>query len=169
MQYLNVSLTGLRGRRHPALSDIVTTREVQNCRIHLKMLAGDYFTYELKAIRSGGSPHCRCCPLPSPKEDIQHILTSCSAYSEIRQRIVQEYQILCTSLKSEVNFQEIYSENHSFCQFILDPASFNLQRRININDPILGQLFKLSRDFCYAVNSARMKILKKKENAQAKS
>ena len=28
MQYLNVSLTGLRGRRHPALSDIVTTREV---------------------------------------------------------------------------------------------------------------------------------------------
>ena len=169
MQYLNVSLTGLRGRRHPALSDIVTTREVQNCRIHLKMLAGDYFTYELKAIRSGGSPHCRCCPLPSPKEDIQHILTSCSAYSEIRQRIVQEYQILCTSSKSEVNFQEIYSENHSFCQFILDPASFNLQRRININDPILGQLFKLSRDFCYAVNSARMKILKKKENAQAKS
>ena len=162
MQYLNVSLTGLRGRHHPALSDIVTTTEVQKSRIHVKMLAGDYFTYEVKSNRSGGSPHCRCCSIPSSKENIQHILTSCSAYSDIRSRIVPDYQNLCSQSKSNLPFQQIYCENESFCQFILDPASFNLKHRVHMNDPILGKLFKLSCDFCYAVNAAQMKILKRK-------
>ena len=53
MTYLNVSLSGLNDRRHPALSDIVTTTEVQKSRIHMKMLAGDYFTYEIKASQGG--------------------------------------------------------------------------------------------------------------------
>ena len=64
MGYLNVSLSGLRGRHHPALANIITTYEVQKCRIHLKMLAGDFFTYEVKADQSGGSPYCRCCSYP---------------------------------------------------------------------------------------------------------
>ena len=94
MKYLHVSLTGLRGRQHPALAGIVTTISVQKSRIHLKMLAGDYFTYEMKSNHSGGSPHCRCCPntpcSPSPPETIQHIISSCVSYIEIRNRI-QKY------------------------------------------------------------------------------
>ena len=75
MEYLNVSLTGLRGRHHPALTQIITTQEVQKSRIHLKMLAGNYFTYEVKSIQSGGSPHCRCClSSPSENENLRHIL-----------------------------------------------------------------------------------------------
>ena len=80
MLYLNESLTGLRGKRHPALSNIITTYEVKKARIHIKMLVGDYLTYETKANQSGGSPHCRCCPDPHPNqlitEDLKHILTS---------------------------------------------------------------------------------------------
>ena len=164
MTYLNVSLSGLRGQRHPALSNIITTTEVQKSRIHLKMLAGDYFTYDKKANQSGGSPHCRCCSYPSPNEDILHILTVCEAYSDIRKRMLPEYQKLCSEAKSSIEFQAITSENTTLCQFILDPASFNLSSRVHMNDPILGQLFRLSRDYCYAINSVRMKILKTKEN-----
>ena len=79
MTYLNVSLTGLRGRRHPALSELITSVDVKNSRIHLKMLAGDYFTYDGKGNHSGGSPHCRCCPTPSPNENLINSLTSCGA------------------------------------------------------------------------------------------
>jgi hypothetical protein len=46
---------------------------------------------------------------------------------------------------------------------ILDPASFNLKNRVQMNDPILAQVFKLSRDYCYAINSVRMKLLKSKD------
>ena len=100
MTYLNVSLSGLNGRHHPALSDIVTTTEVQKSRIHLKMLAGDYFTYGVKANQSGGSPQCRCCPSPSPDENISHILTVSVAYVAIRNRMIPEFGKLCNKTKT---------------------------------------------------------------------
>ena len=167
MKYLNVSLSGLRGRNHPALANIVTTVQVQKSRIHLKMLAGDYFTYEMKSKHSGGSPHCRCCPstptspLPPP-ETLLHIITVCGAYSDIRKRITEQYRSICSKTKSNLIFDKIYNDSESFCQFVLDPASFNLSQRININDPALSAIFGLSRDFCFGINAARMKILKNK-------
>ena len=166
MEYLNVSLTGLRGRHHPALSGIITTQEVQKSRIHLKMLAGNYFTYEIKSIQSGGSPHCRCCVSSTPaNENLIHILTICDAYSDIRDRIMIEYQDLCNQTKNAISFQDIFSEGKTLCQFILDPASFNLKTRVHMNDPVLLPLFKTSRGYCYAVNARRMKLLKEKANA----
>ena len=51
------------------------------------------------------------------------------------------------------------NDNDTFCQFILDPASFNLEKRIHMDDPILGSVFELSRDYCYAINAARQNIL----------
>lgn len=167
MKYLNVSLCGLRGRHHPALSNIITTVEVQKSRIHLKMLAGDYLTYAVKSNQSGGSAHCRCCPSlppsPSPQpEDLAHILHSCIAYSDIRKRILNEYRALCNQTKSFIPFDIIYSKSETFCQFVLDPASFNLTHRVHINDPILGEFYKVSRDYCYAVNATRMRILDRK-------
>ena len=162
MTYLNVSLTGLLGRRHPVLSELITSVDVKNSRIHFKMLTGDYFTYDVKANHSGGSPHCRCCTPPSTNENLLHILTSCVAYADIRKKMFPEYQILCSQSKSKIQFEDISSENAALCQFILDPASFNLPNRIHLNDPILGSIFKLSRDFCNAINTTRMKIIKRK-------
>ena len=159
MQYLNTSLYGLNGKNHPALSNIITSHQVQKSRIHLKMLAGNYLTYEVKAKQSGGSAHCRCCVPPSPSENLEHILTICSAYSDIRNRMTEEYMILCSVAKTDVFWQDIISDKNTFCQFILDPASFNLKQRIHLSDPILGALFELSRDYCFAVNAERQKIL----------
>ena len=62
----------------------------------------DYYTYEKRANQSGGSAHCRACAdniiqqsQDSHTEDIAHILTECSAYSDIRGRIFPEFQNLC--------------------------------------------------------------------------
>ena len=93
------------------------------------MLAGDFYTYEVKSDQSGGSPHCRSCSDESkPVENLQHILTSCMAYSHIHiiDKMVGEYQQICNSSKSDLPFQQIYSDKENFCQFILYPASFNL-------------------------------------------
>ena len=132
------------------------------------MLVGDYFTYDVKANQSGGSPHCRCCSPPSlSNEDLLHILTICEAYADIRKRIFPVFQELSSQSKSRVEFSEISTENITLCQFILDPSSFNLKTRIHMSDPILGLMFKLSRDYCNAINTARMNILRCKEQ-QAK-
>ena len=81
------------------------------------------------------------------------------AYSYIRDRMVGEYQQIWNSSKSDLSFQQIHSDKENFCEFIRDPASFNLTTRIHLNDPVLLPLFRLSHDYCYAVNAEKMKIL----------
>ena len=161
MKFLNVSIMSLRGRRHLALSNIVTSHEVKKSRSHIKMLCGDFFTYEEKAKQSGGSPHCRLCPVhKNIKEDIPHILISCEAYYETRGRLLKQYENLLERNLSNINFAEISSKTDILCQFILDPTSMNLERRINEIDPILPEIFQLSRDYCFAISNERTKLLK---------
>ena len=74
MRFLNVSVSGLSGRHHPALLNIMTSQDVNKMRPHLKMLCSDLYTYELKAKYNGGSPHCRLC-----QENTILILPSCKA------------------------------------------------------------------------------------------
>jgi hypothetical protein len=137
------------------------------------MLCKDYFTYEKRADQSGGSPHCRSCSqtnqsLPStrPIEDLVHILAECSAYSEVRNRILPEMEHLCKNSKSKLDFQNILCDKNKLCQFILDPTSLNLAARISMNDPNLESFFRKSRDYCYSIHNTRLKILKQKDGKQ---
>ena len=171
MTYLNVSVSGLRGRHHPVLSSMITAHDVQKSRPHLKMLCKDYFTYEKRASQSGGSPHCRSCsaanqepPVNNPSENLSHILTECSAYSEIRNRILPEFSDLCKQSKSNLNFCEILTDKNKLVQFILDPTSLNLQQRISVSDPKVDLFIKLARDYCFSVHTKRMQLLKQKMN-----
>ena len=83
MRFLNIQLTGLSGRHHPALSAVYTTRDAERLRPHLKMLTGDYLTYSRLAQDNiyGGDPSCRICRStqpphhPAPSETIEHIIT----------------------------------------------------------------------------------------------
>ena len=167
LKYFNVSLLGLSGRPHPALSNLICTNEVKKSGFHLKMLICDLYTYEVKSEHSGVSAHCRACYAVNPESDISthpsesicHILTICCAYSDIRARFTEEYSQLCLLSTSGVNFNDITCDSELLCQFILDPSSINLPTRVNINDPLLGSFFQLSRDLCYAINTRRLKLL----------
>ena len=161
MQYLNVSLSSLRGSPHPALSNIHTSHEVKKSRPHIKMLSGDYLTYEIKSNQSGGSSHCRSCSSGST-ENTFHILTQCEAYKEIRDRILDEMKTLLIEREHFKHFKQIFENNDHLCQFILDPTSLNLPIRFSQNETITTELFKISRHYCFAVHAVRMKILKKK-------
>ena len=165
MKYLNTSLTGLRGRLHPALSNIVTTQEVKKSRIHIKMLVGDYYTYtnDVKSFRSGGSPQCRACSDPTSREDLVHILTQCISYREIRERIILEYSEALISSESQLSMDDVLETNENLCQFILDHSSINLSKRINVRDPALHTLFRISRNYCDAISCERKRIISKKE------
>ena len=164
LKYLHVSLTGLSGRRHPALSGLFSVNEVRKSRPHVKMLVGDFYTYERKSEQSGGSPNCRLCS-DNQSESISHILAVCSTYSDIRVRILGELSHLCLSSKSEINFQDVMKNSETLCQFILDPSSMNLSKRIHMNDPLLDQIFKTCRDFCYCISEQRIKLLNEKETS----
>ena len=160
MEHLNVSLTGLRGRHHPSLSNLITTEEVKKMRPHLKFLSGDYLTYQTKFDQTGqGNPLCKVCR--TENETISHIISSCPAYEEKRSKILEELSGLCLLTKNEMNLQEIRSNPKILTQLILDPTSFNLENRVHMSDPAVVPLFKLSRDLCYSIHSQRIRELKK--------
>ena len=49
LKYLNISVMGLSGRHHAAPSGLLTVMDVRKSRPHLKMLVGDFYTYEMKS------------------------------------------------------------------------------------------------------------------------
>ena len=61
---------------------------------------------------------------------------------------------------SGVIFSDITCDNDIFCQFILDPTSPNLPRRINLNDSLLESFFQISRDMCFAMNAKRITLIR---------
>ena len=125
MKYLNVAATGLRGRLHPALCNIVTSHEVKLSRPHIKFLSGNYLTYKVKADQSGGLPHCRIC-LSGCEESVSHVISSCQGMAEERKRLLLELKQLCNETKNNINIEHISENEEELCQFILDPTSLNL-------------------------------------------
>ena len=155
MTFLNVNLKGLNGRHHPALLGVSTTQGVSKMRAHIKMLCSDLYTYQMKADYQGGSPRCRLGQQPSENnenvENLEHILTECNAYSEVRVRILKSMENLCKESKSGFNLEDIMGNTSHLTQFILDCSSMNLPSRINISDEICGEIFNLSRDLCFHI------------------
>ena len=165
MLYFNVNLFSLRGRHHPCLKNIIAIEDVKKVRAHLKFLCGDYFTYEVRYNQTGkGSSLCKICYLES--ESICHIVSRCTEYESIRTRITSEVKEILSKMNLS-NPLKIFENENLFTQFILDPSSFNLDSdcRVNINDPMLTDLFKLSRDFCYSIDNTRKRKLKQLEDA----
>ena len=158
MKYLNTSLFSLRGKPHPAISNVLTCKEIKNMRPHLKLLTGDYLTYEKKARQSGGDPKCRMC-FKGISESVSHMIESCEALQLTRQKVFNDIFTFCKQNYIPI---EIYLDNsEQFTQFILDPSSINLPIRVNTNDPILPDLFRLCRNFCNAIHTERIRKLKK--------
>ena len=162
MKYLNVSLTGLRGRHHPSIANIKTTEEVKKMRPHLKMLCGNLLTYGMKFEQTGlGSARCRLCD--NPYESVSHIVSSCPCYNDVRTEILEEFSENLSKSKNCLNIQQFSSSETTLTQLILDPSSMNLEFRVHIQDPILSKLFSLSRDLCYAIIKRRSDLLSNME------
>ena len=149
MKYMNVNLSGLRGRSHPCLSGIITTEEEKRLRPFLKFLTGDYLTYPKKFDQTNlGSPSCRLCD-QEEGETVCHILAVCPFYNGKRAKFIEEMKIVCQKI-TYFDFEDTIGDGspEKLTQFILDPTSFNLKNRVNISDPIVPDLYSISIDLC---------------------
>ena len=72
---------------------------------------------------------------------------------------MSEFEILLKTSLSKVTISDFRDTEGIFTQFVLDPSSMNLSPRVHRNDPILTELFKLSRDLCFSINKRRNKSL----------
>ena len=163
MLYLNVDLAGLSGRPHPVLHNILTTQDAKKARLHLKFLTCDYMTNEkLAKDNPTRSPACDLCPCPAPLDSIEHILVTCRATAEVRARLIPELLNIVARVQPQCSILQCYPPPSTLAQFILDCTSNNLPDKIRIpaHNPDIGAVYRLSRDFCYAISCERSRQLK---------
>lgn len=80
MKYLNVSLLGLGGRLHPAITGITTTHQVRKMQPHIKMLTRNYLSRQ-----SGDSD--QCCLCFNDIESLEHLLAQCVQLNDLQKKI----------------------------------------------------------------------------------
>ena len=68
----------------------------------------------------------------------------------------------------KLNFEDMVKSEEQLCQLILDPTSLNLPIRVNMTDPSVPDLFKLSREFCFKIDKTRRGLLQQIEKKQNK-
>ena len=158
MTYLNVQISGLSGAPHTALLNINTSQDALRLRFHLKFLTEDYLTAERLAINHGTNPSCKLCE--GKLESIAHILTQCSATADIHQRLLPE--LLNVVSQVQPSSAILTNQSQYLTQFILDCSSLNLPQtyRVPTHNPGISQVYKISRDWCYAVARERARLLK---------
>jgi hypothetical protein len=166
LEFFNVQILGLTGRPHPAILSIRDTRDSFKLKAHLKFLTGDILSQHNLSIERGSDPHCRLCLAVC--EHTQHILTECRSTSDIRERLYPQLVNLLADIQPSSGLLDYdQTTNTLLTQFILDPTSMNLpnSHRISFQHPRLHDLYRLSRDWCYAVYSCRAKLLKDRNSS----
>ena len=161
MKYLNVQLCGLSGALHPSMRNINTTQDAKKQRLHLKFLTSDFLTNERKSLDQPNlSPVCVLCN--DPVESIEHVMMVCRATKEVRDRLLPD--LLNTVLMVQPA-SAILLPNPStsiLTQFVLDCCSLNLPDayRIPAHNPDISAIYKISRDWAFAINSDRSRLIK---------
>ena len=161
MSFINVSTTGLSGKCHPILRNIVTTVDVKAARPVIKCLTGDFYCYAVRAVQTGCSSHCRICPSREP-EDIVDVVAGCAATNDVRTNMMVNVIAAASSTAVPIDIPSILQDKKTLCQFLLDCTSLNLDNntRVNMNDPATAEIFRQSRKLVAAVHAERMRRIK---------
>ena len=165
LQFLNVQITGLSGRLHPALSWVLTTRDVMIIRPHIKMLSGNYTCYAYLAHDRGVSPHCRICQQvsshPPKAENMVHLLTMCQATADTRERLLPDLLNTVANIMPDNGL--LTNPTHDLLtQFILDCSSLNLPTNVRVAPTHPGHttIAKQCSTMVYAIHMDRTRQMK---------
>ena len=158
MRFLNVQLSGLSGRPHPALQNIQTTQDCKKLRLHLKFLTCDLIT---DTDKSTPILACTLCSA-SITDSTEHVLVTCRALSEVRRRLFPE--LMNTVLQVQPMSGILYADVPPLIltQFILDCSSPNLpcSVRVPAHNPKIPEIYRASRDWCFAMANERFRLLR---------
>ena len=145
----------MRDRHDMIDQHIQTTRDCKKVRSHLKFLTCDLVHH---------SPTSQACFLCNDCSTVttEHILVTCRALSEVRERIFPE---LINTVAQVQPLSGILSYNipaPTLTQFVLDCSSFNLPDniRIPVHNPRISEIYRAARDWCFAISNERSRLLK---------
>ena len=140
--------------------------EIAKAGVQAVMLSGRYRTERLCRFWSNNpSGYCLApsCAGLAVSEDIEHILSSCSSLSPVRERLINftiEYSKTVPVL-SQMILGLTNPNSPLFIQFMLDCSAIPvvISSVQSLGDEVLHHLFKISRTWCYSLHRARLRLL----------
>ena len=155
MKYLNTELLGLSGRPYPILLNVCNKMDVKKLRLQLKFLTCDvYFT---------GQTNPSYCDLCGIDVDCisKHLLMDCKDLLDIKNRLYPELLNIVKDVQPTCKILALPPPSSILIQFLLDCTSINLPEdyRIPSHNPSIGDIFRISRDWCFAAGRERHRIL----------
>ena len=155
MTYINTELLGLNGRPHPALCEITSTQDVKKLRIHLKFLTCDIQSQIY--LDSGG-----LCSICNAESSLEHIMLQCSAAKDVKEQLLPTLLNTILEVQPNCGLLRNIPEDRILTQFLLDCTSINLPEifRVPSHNPAIANLFRVSRDWCYAITTERSRQLR---------
>ena len=162
LKYFNPYFCNLT-KPHP----IITTPqsnpyEVNKSVIQLRMASGRYPDDWLQRYWSDDNKLGQCRLCLEERGDIKHYLTSCFALMDKRETLFNWW--LSSSHSSSTLHKliqvKIQSDSETFVKFVLD-ASSDTDVILLVQQKLvgIGDIFQLTRTFCYAIHHARLKLL----------
>ena len=163
MRFLNVQLSGLSGRPHPALQNIQTTQDSKKLRLHLKFLTCDLITDTVQCDTNNTTSALACTLCSASITDSTvHTLVTCRALTEVRNRLFPEFMNTVSHVQPMSGILSYDVPPPVMTQFILDCSSPNLpcSVRVPIHNPKISEIYRASRDWCFAIASERFRLLR---------
>ena len=131
---------------------------------HLKFLTSDYLTNQrLSTMKLSSTDKCCLCHNTGLYIDsIELVLSTCRATSDVRERLFPELVNSVVSVQPSCRILDSLTTPDILTQFFLDCTSINLPDGFCIpaHNPPVGDIFRIFRDWCYAVNSERLRLLR---------
>ena len=102
------------------------------------------------------SPH-----LLTPSEDMVHILATCRATSDTRERILPDL-LNAISIHMPTNPILELQNSEQLTQLVLDPTSLNLPLNVRVSPdhPFLPTILPMCRNYCFTIHKHRSRLLK---------
>ena len=135
-------------------------------RHHIKFLSCDYLTAERLFRDNGSNPKCKLCH--APLETTEHVLTQCRDTADIHSRMLPELLNVVFSVHPTCEILDINKQAQCLTQFLLDCTSINLPTncRVGAHNLRVGDIFSVSRNWCFAISRARTRLMKQLNEPQ---
>ena len=116
-----------------------------------------------QAFDNGNNPQCKLCLFP--EETVEQVLTQCRATADTHGRLLPELMNTVLQVQPNCAILSTPLQLQYLTQFLLDCTSLNLPAtfRVPAHNPHVFKIFAVSRNWCYAINSVRKRLLFKQK------
>ena len=124
-----------------------------------RMATGTYLLQVHKVKFNQAEVDTTCPICQTEDEDLIHVLTSCSAYRDIRMSKFQKIKEYVISEIGKNIWSSCFNNKRNITQLIVDCQSFIQSKIIPDKKEVLASIEIMTRDYCHTIHLKRLQIL----------